>query len=156
MKKCLLIFFLTLPLSLFANEKTMTLHSSPTCGCCGLWVDYMEKKGYDIKTLKSNDFYKIKEEYHIEPEYQSCHTGIIQGYVVEGHVPESAVKWLLENKQPENVLGIAVPGMPIGSPGMERGNRKEEYPVLILFKDGNSKVYGYFKGEELIKKEFQE
>ena len=152
MKKYLFILSLSLflPLSLFA-AKTIDMHSSPTCGCCKLWADYMQKKGYEVKVTESRDYYKIKDKYKIKPEYQSCHTGILEGYVVEGHVPESAIEWLLKNK-PENVIGISVPGMPLGSPGMEQGNKKDEYPVLLLYKDGSSKIYGHFKGETLTKK----
>lgn len=151
MKKYFLALFLTL--SLFAGEKVIDLYSSPTCGCCESWVDYMQKKGYEVRVTKSRDFYKVKETYNIKPQYQSCHTGIAGGYVIEGHLPESAVKWLLENK-PENVVGISAPGMPLGSPGMKQGDVEEEYPVLLLYKDGSHRLYGYFKGDQLTQKAF--
>ena len=149
MKKYLLSSFLAL--NLFANDYFIELHLSPSCGCCESWADYMQKKGYEIKFIKTRDFYKIKDKYHIKPQYQSCHTGIIQGYVIEGHVPQSAIKWLLENK-PKNVIGISAPGMPLGSPGMEQGDNTEEYPIILLFKDGSHRLYGYFKGDELTQK----
>ena len=95
----------------------------------------------------------IKEKYKIAPQNQSCHTGVIEGYAVEGHVPLSAINWLLENK-PKDVVGISTPGMPIGSPGMEQGNTKEEYPVVLLYKNGDSKTFAIYKGDELIKQVF--
>ena len=79
--------------------------------------------------------------------------GVIEGYAVEGHVPLSAINWLLENK-PKDVVGISTPGMPIGSPGMEQGNTKEEYPVVLLYKNGDSKTFAIYKGDELIKQVF--
>lgn len=98
---------------------------------------------------ESNEFYKIKEQMKIKPEYQSCHTGIIEGYAIEGHVPVSAIEWLLENKP--DIIGLSVHGMPQGSPGMQQGI-EEEYPVILLLKDGTNRLYGYFKGDKLISK----
>lgn len=148
MKKILSITLLSL--ALFANDKSLEVFESPSCGCCEQWIAYMKKKGYALNVHKSNDFYKIKQQFGIKPEYQSCHTAIVAGYTVEGHVPESAVKWLLETK-PKEVIGVSAPGMPQGSPGMEQGSY-EEYPVIVMKKDGSYELFGYFKGEELVRK----
>lgn len=146
MKKLFLVFILILASILQA--KNLEIYESPTCGCCDLWADYMKKQGYEVKVIKTNDFLKIKQNLGIKEEYQSCHTGIIDGYAIEGHVPQSAVKWLLENK-PEGVIGISAPGMPQGSPGMEQGY-SEKYPVILMKKDGSYELYGYFIGDKKI------
>ncbi|AJC93868.1 DUF411 domain-containing protein [Campylobacter volucris] len=137
-------------LTLFANDKVVDVYESPTCGCCDLWADYMKTKGYEVRVHKTEDFLKIKEEYKIKDIYQSCHTGIIDGYAIEGHVPEDAVAWLLENK-PKDVIGISAPGMPQGSPGMEQGY-EEKYPVIVMLKNGDYKIYGIYKGHQLLEK----
>ena len=147
MKKIYCALLCALPL--FAAGK-MEVTSSPYCGCCNSWVAYMQKNGYEVKSIKTQNNLAIKERYKIPLKMQSCHTGVIENYVVEGHVPESAVAWLLKNK-PHNVLGISTPGMPIGSPGMEQGNIKEEYPVMLMYKDGSSKLFGIYQGDKLIK-----
>ncbi len=146
MKKLFLVFILILASVLQA--KNLEIYESPTCGCCDLWADYMKKQGYEVKVIKTNDFLKIKQNLGIKEEYQSCHTGVIDGYAIEGHVPQSAVAWLLENK-PEGVIGISAPGMPQGSPGMEQGY-SEKYPVILMKKDGSYELYGYFIGDKKI------
>ncbi|NDJ27332.1 DUF411 domain-containing protein [Campylobacter sp. MIT 12-8780] len=149
MKKIVLACLLTLPL--LANDKLIELYESKTCGCCDLWAKYMQEKGYTLKVHKSDDFMQVKYKMNIKPEFQSCHTGIIAGYAIEGHMSESAVSWLLKEK-PKNVIGLAVPGMPQGSAGMEQGFEDEEYPVIVMMKDGSSKLYGIYKGQKLIQK----
>lgn len=146
MKKLFLVFILILASVLQA--KNLEIYESPTCGCCDLWADYMKKQGYEVKVIKTNDFLKIKQNLGIKEEYQSCHTGVIDGYAIEGHVPQSAVAWLIENK-PEGVIGISAPGMPQGSPGMEQGY-SEKYPVILMKKDGSYELYGYFIGDKKI------
>lgn len=141
---------LLLPLSLFGTNN-IELYNTPFCGCCKAWEEYMEKKGYQIHSAYVENIREIKQKYQIHPKLQSCHTGIIEGYVIEGHVPEDAVRWLLENK-PKDVIGISVPGMPIGSPGMEMGDMVEDYPVIVIYKNGDSKIYGIYRGHNLIQK----
>lgn len=151
------ILFLALALVGFAfaeskaNVKTIELYESPFCGCCEMWVKYMKGKGYAFNIHKSSDFYKIKDKFGIKEQYQSCHTGVVDGYALEGHLPEDAVAWLLKEK-PKDVIGIATPGMPMGSPGMEQGGDEEVYDVVILLKNGTHRVYGTYKGHKLIKK----
>ena len=154
MKKIILSIAIILPIALFGASKKLELskklevYESPTCGCCEFWAKYMKDQGYEVITHKTDDFMKIKEDFKIKAEYQSCHTGIIDGYAIEGHVPNSAVKWLLENK-PKDVIGISAPGMPQGSPGMEQGY-EEEYPVILMLKNGDYKLYGYYKGHKFL------
>lgn len=132
-----------------SNGKFIEVFESLTCGCCDKWVDYMKTKGYELKVHKSADFYKVKEKYEIKDAYQSCHTGVINGFVLEGHIPVSVVEWLLANK-PKNAIGVAAPGMPQGSPGMEQGTY-DEYPVILLLKNGEYELLGTYKGDKLIK-----
>ncbi|MGX3044635.1 DUF411 domain-containing protein [Helicobacter sp. T3_23-1056] len=130
------------------NGKVIEVFESPTCGCCDKWVEYMRGKGYTLKVQKSTEFYKIKEKYNIKSEYQSCHTGVINGYVLEGHIPLGALEWLLKNK-PKNAIGITAPGMPQGSPGMEQGVY-EDYPVILLLKNGDYEMLGIYNGDKLV------
>jgi hypothetical protein len=139
MKKTIL--FLTLiTSSVFAMEgKTMTVYKSPSCGCCSKWVDIMKSKGFEVKTIETNEVNTIKQKAGLQAGQTSCHTAFVDGYVVEGHVDYSAVKKMLVEKP--NIIGITVPGMPIGSPGMEQGNIKQAYNVLYVNKDGSTGVY---------------
>jgi hypothetical protein len=101
---------------------SVTVYSSPTCGCCGHYESYLEAEGFAVKSVKTGDLPTIKGGYGIAPDMQSCHTTTIDGYFVEGHVPAEAI-WKLLEEQPQ-IDGIALPGMPPGSPGM--GGEKEQ------------------------------
>src|SRR5690606_13889917 len=100
-----------------AADVRMTVYATPTCGCCGAWMDHMRQNGFAIDVVYRDDLSQIRAEHHLPPELVSCHIGIVDGYAVEGHVPAAVVRRLLRER-PE-VLGIAAPGMPAGSPGME-------------------------------------
>lgn len=93
-----------------------TVYRSPSCGCCEEWVSYLKSKGFDATVISTDDLGAVKENMHVPADMQSCHTALIGGYVVEGHVPVEAIAKLLAEKP--QVTGIAVPGMPGGSPGM--------------------------------------
>lgn len=139
MKKTILISIL-LATSVFAIEgKEMTVYKSPYCGCCTKWVDIMKTKGFKVKTIVSNNMNQIKSKVGISDKTASCHTAIVDGYVIEGHVNYSAVKKMLTEKP--DIVGITVPGMPVGSPGMEQGNMKQSYNILAIKKDGSLTVY---------------
>ncbi len=114
----------------------LTVFRSPTCNCCGKWIDHMEAAGFQIKDEVTEDMDAIKQQYGVPDSLSSCHTGIINGYVVEGHVPAEDVQRLLA-EQP-NVAGIAAPGMPMGSPGMDSGDTVEPYTVFSFTEDGNT------------------
>lgn len=117
-----------------AVSHRMTVYRSPTCGCCGAWIKHIQTAGIKVDAVELDDLSTIKTRYGITSDLQSCHTGIINGYVVEGHVPVKDVVRMLEER-PE-IAGIAVPGMPIGSPGMEMGNQTEPYVVLAFGASG--------------------
>lgn len=108
---------------------TMTVYASPTCGCCHEYIPYLEANGYKVETVTIDDTTPIKQKYDIPEEAWSCHTGLIDGYVVEGHVPVEAIDELLD-KRPK-IDGIALPGMPAGSPGMN-GTKTGPFEVVAI------------------------
>ena len=119
----------------------LLVHKTPTCGCCKKWVDHMEENGFSIITEDHESLAMIKDDLQIQPKFRSCHTGVSQeGYFFEGHVPGKYVAQFLSESNP-GAIGLSVPGMPLGSPGMEVDNRFTPYDVLIHFQDGTSKVY---------------
>ena len=149
-KKYLTILVFVMTLSLKAADKTsqnidaqfdLLVHKTPTCGCCKKWVDHMEENGFSITTEDHQSLTMIKDDLQIHPKFRSCHTGVSQeGYFFEGHVPGKYVAQFLSESNP-GAIGLSVPGMPLGSPGMEVDNRFTPYDVLIHFQDGTSKVY---------------
>jgi len=119
---------------------SVTVYKSPTCGCCSKWIEHMKAQGFDVKSTDQTDVTPIKTQYGVPADAQSCHTALVGGYVLEGHVPASAVKKLL-NEKPK-VVGLAVPGMPVGSPGMEvPSGQVEAYNVVAFDKAGKQTVY---------------
>jgi len=118
---------------------TVTVYKTATCGCCRNWVEYMRKAGFDVKAQDVEDIATVKATYGVPPELGSCHTSLAGGYVIEGHVPADAVKRLLRERPA--VAGIAVPGMPIGSPGMEVGDRRDPFNIVSFDKQGKKSVY---------------
>jgi len=120
---------------------TMTVYSSPSCGCCVKWVDHLKEHGFTVEYIKTSELGAKKAELGIPRSLASCHTGVIGDYVVEGHVPAEQVKRLLAESPA--IQGLSVPGMPIGSPGMERGNTKEPYDV-VAFRDGEAGVFASY------------
>ncbi len=123
----------------------MEVFKSPSCGCCGEWVEHIESAGFTVRVQNMENLNTTKNKYGIAPRYQSCHTGVANGYVFEGHIPASVVKKFLAEK-PEGAIGLAVPGMPVGSPGMEMGDRYDSYDVVLLKADGSSSVYTHIAG----------
>ncbi len=138
--KKLLLGVVLLGTSLFAIEgKNMTVYKSPYCGCCTKWVDIMKDNGFNVTTKMVDNVMFVNEKIGITPNTASCHTAIVDGYVVVGHVDYSAVKKMLTEKP--DIKGITVPGMPIGSPGMEQGNMKQAYNILYINHDGRTGIY---------------
>jgi hypothetical protein len=111
---------------------------TPTCGCCGAWVRHLEASGFRVEVTMQDDLSAIKAKHGVPRNLESCHTAIVGGYVVEGHVPAADVKRLLSERPP--VAGLVVPGMPAGSPGME-GPVSEPYATLALAADGTTSVF---------------
>ena len=116
----------------------ITVYKTPTCGCCTAWVEHLEQKGFAVKAKDIPDLSALKRHYGVTSDLASCHTGFVGGYVIEGHVPADVIAKLLEEKP--SIKGIAVPGMPMGSPGME-GPRKDPYDVIAFDSTGNKSVY---------------
>ena len=149
-KKYLTILVFVMTLSLKSTDTTsqnidaqfdLLVHKTPTCGCCKKWVDHMEENGFSVTTEDHQSLSMIKDDLQIQPKFRSCHTGVSQeGYFFEGHVPGKYVAQFLSESNP-GAIGLSVPGMPLGSPGMEVDNRFTPYDVLIHFQDGTSKVY---------------
>ena len=118
----------------------VTTYKSPTCGCCSEWVDHMEDAGFVVETHDVSDLAAVKQEQQIPGELQSCHTAIVEGYVIEGHVPAEDISRLLAERP--DVAGLAVPGMPIGSPGMEmEGTPAQPFDVVSFDAEGNVSVF---------------
>jgi len=119
----------------------LDVYKSSTCECCGKWVSHVNAKGFEASTQHPADLNLVKRELGVAPQYESCHTAVSkEGYVFEGHVPADIMQRFLSEK-PKDALGLAVPGMPAGSPGMEMGDQRDDYDVLLLKKDGGSEVY---------------
>ena len=116
----------------------MTVYKSPTCGCCALWVTHVKKAGFPVEIIAINDVMPMKNQIGVPPEFSSCHTAVVDGYAIEGHVPADLIVILLRERP--DVTGLAVPGMPMGAPGME-GNRKDPYDVIAFNNDGSKQIY---------------
>ncbi|MDH5178134.1 MAG: DUF411 domain-containing protein [Gammaproteobacteria bacterium] len=123
-----------------SQAQEITVYKSPTCGCCKKWITHLENNGFKVKAQDMQNVTPKKIEFGITPQTASCHTAVVDGYVIEGHVPAEDIKRLLKDK-PKDVTGLTVPGMPVGSPGMEMGDRKDPYNVLAIGKDGRTSVY---------------
>ena len=123
----------------------LDVFKSPTCGCCGKWISHIEENGFVATTYHPDNLNLVKQKLGIAAEFQSCHTGVSkEGYVFEGHIPADVMQRFLAEK-PKGALGLAVPGMPMGSPGMEMGERRDSYDVLLLMKDGTASVYQHIE-----------
>lgn len=120
----------------------VAVYKSPTCGCCGDWVDHLKAAGFAVKVIEVDDTSAARKRLGMPAEVGSCHTGLVGGYVVEGHVPAKEIKKLL-NTRP-SAIGLAVPGMPVGSPGMEVGTQQDAYDVLLIDKQGRKSVFAHY------------
>ncbi len=119
----------------------MTVYKSASCGCCKLWVDHARGAGFTVKTIDTDDLAGVKAQMGVPASLQSCHTVVVASYVLEGHVPAADVKRLLAEKPA--VRGLAVPGMPVGSPGMEQGPPigYQRYEVVAFTAQGKTSVF---------------
>lgn len=117
---------------------TVTVYKSPTCGCCSAWADHMRESGFAVNSIDRKDMDVIKAEQGVPRQLQSCHTAVVGDYVIEGHVPAADVKKLLAEKP--DAKGLAVPGMPLGSPGMEHP-RPQDYATYAFNDKGQAKVF---------------
>lgn len=126
------------PLAAEAPARSLKVYKSPTCGCCDKWIDHLRANGLGVEAENRRDMSTVKAMNGIPQEVASCHTGFIEGYFIEGHVPAAEVKRLLAERP--KIAGLAVPEMPIGSPGME-GPRPERYQVYAIGSDGTKSVW---------------
>jgi hypothetical protein len=126
------------------SQPTMTVQRDPGCGCCLNWVAHLQKAGFKVLVTESPVMDKVKDQRGVPKDVRSCHTGVVDGYVIEGHVPAADIQRLL--KERPAVLGLAVPGMPAGSPGMEVSNgRVQPYNVIAFDKTGKTTVFASHK-----------
>lgn len=121
-----------------AARTAVTVYKTPACGCCGKWVEHMEANGFAATTTNLADLSEIKAKHGVPARLNSCHTSLVGGYVIEGHVPAADIRRLL--KERPKIVGLAAPGMPAGAPGMDVPN-SPAYDVLAFDKDGNTKVF---------------
>jgi hypothetical protein len=116
----------------------ITVYKTPACGCCKAWVKHLEANGFVVTAHDMPSVDEIKTTQRVPAALESCHTAIVGRYTIEGHVPADVIKHMLQEKPA--ILGLAVPGMPMGSPGME-GGRNESYEVIAFERDGKTRVY---------------
>jgi hypothetical protein len=126
------------PAAVATPSREIKIYKSPYCGCCGSWTKILRKQGYETQVFKMNDLGRVKRLAKLPANLESCHTGIIDGYFVEGHVPVEAIDKMLTERP--GIVGIAVGGMPTGSPGMP-GPDPEPYDVVAYTADGRQSVY---------------
>ena len=120
-------------------EHSIHVYKSPTCGCCTDWIRHLEENGFEVEVSEVDNVTPVKIEAGLTPALASCHTAFINDYVIEGHVPADDIKRLLS--QAPQARGLSVPGMPAGSPGMEMGDRKDPYQVLLFNNNGQTRVF---------------
>ncbi len=126
-----------------SSDSQVTVYKSATCGCCSDWVSYLEDNGFAVTTIETEDMATVKDNNAVPLELRACHTALIDGYVVEGHVPVDEIKKLVEEKP--NILGIAVAGMPPGSPGMDiPGFETDPFDVVSFDADGNVEIFAQY------------
>jgi hypothetical protein len=130
---------LSVSLSGAAVKPRMTVWKTATCGCCAKWVEHMKANGFDVDVKVVPATAPFRAQAGLPEKVASCHTAVVGGYSLEGHVPAADVKRLLKEKP--NAKGLAVPGMPIGSPGMEAGSRRDAYSVVLVKEGGATSVY---------------
>lgn len=121
---------------------SLTVYKSPTCGCCEDWISHMQESGFEVKAIDRDNMQSIKQRAGVSSELASCHTALIDGYVIEGHVPATDVRQLLEQKPA--VRGLTIPGMPQSAPGMDIPGTP--YEVLSFDRAGNTQVFSRYPG----------
>ncbi|MBS0455111.1 MAG: DUF411 domain-containing protein [Proteobacteria bacterium] len=129
-----------------AQAASIEVWKDPSCGCCKDWVKHLEDNGFTVKVNEAGNN-AARSRLGVDRKFGSCHTGLVGGYAIEGHVPAQDIQRLLKEKP--SAIGLAVPGMPVGSPGMDGpayDNRKDPFEVLLLTRDGGSKVFQRYAG----------
>lgn len=124
-----------------AAQPLIEVYLNPSCGCCGAWVNHLSENGFTVKVTQVEDTGEYRTKFKMPEKYGSCHTAMVGGYAIEGHVPAREIKRLLKEKP--KAIGLAVPDMPMGSPGME-GPHSDAYDVLLIDAKGGSRVYAHY------------
>jgi len=125
-----------------AAAPEVQVFKSPSCGCCGAWVEHMKAAGFAVKVIPVTDTAATRKRLGLPERYASCHTATVAGYALEGHVPAADVRRLLATKP--KAIGLAVPGMPQSAPGMDVPGRKDPYQVLLVDTSGQSRVFASY------------
>ena len=125
-----------------AGLPVVQVFKDPNCGCCNAWVQHLEKAGFTVQVSEVNDIGAVRQRLGMPAQYGSCHSATVAGYVIEGHVPAAEIRQLLATRPA--ALGLAVPGMPVGSPGMEMGPRADPYAVLLISRQGAASVFARY------------
>jgi hypothetical protein len=128
-----------------SKPMTIEVYRSAGCGCCGKWLAHLKANQFNVVDHVLENVDSVKKRYAVSAELASCHTALINGYVVEGHVPAADIKKLLAEKP--KVLGISVPGMPMGTPGMEMGSNADAYEVLSFDQDQKTQVFNHYEAK---------
>lgn len=130
-----------------AQQALATTYKDPNCGCCTKWIDHIEQAGFLSNAKNSRNMSAVKQHLMVPKDLYSCHSTTINGYVFEGHIPANVVQKFLANP-PKDALGLSVPAMPMGSPGMEVAGRKgDDYTVYVFDQKGNYKAYQHIKAK---------
>ena len=128
------------------DVRHVVMHKNPGCGCCDLWAGHLRSHGFTVESIEDPNILDFKARHGIPGPLMSCHTAVVDGYFVEGHVPAGDILRLLKDK-PAHVSGLSVPGMPLGSPGMEH-SRPEDFNTIALLSDGSAYVFEAHKAGE--------
>ena len=143
MRPLILLAGLFAGLAQAAEPISIDVHRDPNCGCCKAWISHLQDNGFSVNDHVESDMSAVKQRLGVPPRLASCHTAVIDGKFVEGHVPAADI---LKLRQQPDLLGAAVPGMPAGSPGMEMGDRQQAYQVIGLDRQGEERVLGDYPG----------
>lgn len=136
------------PQEIGAGRPELVVYKSATCGCCGDWIAHLREHGFAVTVHDSENMERIKQEAAVPRPLWSCHTAFAGDYVIEGHVPAAEIHRLLD-QQPV-AAGLAVPGMPLGSPGMEMGDRRDAYQVVLFQEDGSGSAFAHYLGDQKV------
>ena len=132
----ILLPFPALPAEGDGDAYMATVYKSPSCGCCTAWIEHLESNGFEVTVREPADLGRVKSALAVPHDLRSCHTAEIDGYTIEGHVPAADIRRLLTERP--QARGLAVPGMPVGSPGMEQGDRRDAYDVILFGADAST------------------
>jgi hypothetical protein len=122
-----------------AAATTIEVVKSPYCGCCNHWIEYLRAEGFEVNVVDAEDVTPAARRLGVPDDLRSCHTASVEGYALEGHVPAADIRRLISERP--RAAGIAVPGMPVGSPGMEQGDLRQPYATILFDRNGGRQVY---------------